>query len=460
MRLDVSTGSVTDAATTLLSGNQHAATAYGRLVDRLGGCGGMAGDDSWAGAWASAYDESARQAVVTFVELVGALGTLVRLTEATGENHRRAERASITVGPGLYVGGEDEVASGGQLPVDVPAAALPSSLGGDSGDLPGWWSYIADKLEGLVWPDARCDVLRDAGSAWRDASAALDGVLLYVGDAASLLEGQRSPEIPVALATLDQVRAAADTLRASCLDLADACEAHADEVEEYRQSIIDMAEQFLAETIAIQTVTHGLAFFTVGVSEIPGQLLQGARAAALAGKIRVRLAALSAAVVIRLAPLERVAVRLADDVPGLRRIRGARPLSRNPSIEGAAQAVERGFVPIGGKNFLSPAGLVYGMWRSEHRLRHVLLHAYSTAKGNKKAHSVFREGEDVLALVDEAWLRRGSPVPGDPCAYLVDMGRVIGTKNETLVKIVLTHAGTDRIRTAYPFKLKEVVDAL
>lgn len=51
--------------------------------------------------------------------------------------------------------------------------------------------------------------------------------------------------------------------------------------------------------------------------------------------------------------------------------------------------------------------------------------------------------------MDEAWAMRGNPLANDPGAFIVNMGRTIGTAGETAVKIVVK-PGTSEILTAYP----------
>jgi len=55
----------------------------------------------------------------------------------------------------------------------------------------------------------------------------------------------------------------------------------------------------------------------------------------------------------------------------------------------------------------------------------------------------------VLELVDQAWKRRAAAVPGDPGAFVVPMGRTVGTAGETALRIIV-RPGTNQIVTAYP----------
>ncbi|HEY1028559.1 MAG TPA: hypothetical protein VGE28_13160 [Pseudomonas sp.] len=81
-------------------------------------------------------------------------------------------------------------------------------------------------------------------------------------------------------------------------------------------------------------------------------------------------------------------------------------------------------------------------------MKHVLDHA--APNPNKTTHSVFNVGrKEILGLVDQAWLKKGSPVTGDPGAYIVPMGRIIGASGEANIKIIV-RPSTNKIITAYP----------
>ncbi|MFT8816189.1 hypothetical protein [Acetobacter fabarum] len=69
----------------------------------------------------------------------------------------------------------------------------------------------------------------------------------------------------------------------------------------------------------------------------------------------------------------------------------------------------------------------------------------------KAKHTVFNvQGDDALALIDEAWGKKGSTVPGDLGAYIVPMGRVVGKTGEINIRIIVK-PGTSNIISAYPF---------
>jgi hypothetical protein len=126
---------------------------------------------------------------------------------------------------------------------------------------------------------------------------------------------------------------------------------------------------------------------------------------------------------------------------------------------GAGIRTPTGFTSYVGPNgdiiHFSPQGLLYGPDPNPNfvnRVDHVMDHtAPNPAKSNHTVFNITSE-DDVLALVDEAWVARGPSVPNDPSAYVVPMGRVVGTNGETYVRIVVNvdTSGNISVVTAYP----------
>jgi len=56
---------------------------------------------------------------------------------------------------------------------------------------------------------------------------------------------------------------------------------------------------------------------------------------------------------------------------------------------------------------------------------------------------------EIIALLDEAWLKKTVLLTSDPGTYIINMKRVIGTNGESNIKIIVK-PGTSKIRTAYP----------
>jgi filamentous hemagglutinin len=103
------------------------------------------------------------------------------------------------------------------------------------------------------------------------------------------------------------------------------------------------------------------------------------------------------------------------------------------------------------QTWTSSGGLVYGQGSVHgNRLKHVLAHTIPDP--TKSVHSVFNVGRDqVVGLLDEAWALRTQPLPSDPGAYLIPMGRVVGQGGETNIRIIV-RPGTSEVITAHPVK--------
>ena len=108
---------------------------------------------------------------------------------------------------------------------------------------------------------------------------------------------------------------------------------------------------------------------------------------------------------------------------------------------------------IGDNIWQSPKGIIYGYDRKfGNTLNHILAHM--TPNTIKKNHTVFSIPKNQLVgLIDEAWSIKGNPLVSDPYAYIVDMKRIIGTKGETAMRIIVTKPGTSEILTAYPITI-------
>lgn len=86
----------------------------------------------------------------------------------------------------------------------------------------------------------------------------------------------------------------------------------------------------------------------------------------------------------------------------------------------------------------------------ENRVRHVLEH--TKPNPNKLVHTVFNvDKSNVIGLVDEAWAQKGvgSLAGNGYVTYNIDMGKVIGTNGESIIRIV-TNGYTDKLISAYP----------
>ncbi|SNT06757.1 hypothetical protein SAMN06265795_1133 [Noviherbaspirillum humi] len=126
------------------------------------------------------------------------------------------------------------------------------------------------------------------------------------------------------------------------------------------------------------------------------------------------------------------------------------PVKQSNEVGNASKVVELTY-DKSNQTWTTPAGLDYGPGSVHgNRVQHILDHAEPNP--TKTTHIVFNvDRKEVLGLVDEAWLARGSPLPNDPGAYVVPMGRAVGTAGETNIKIIV-RPGTNKIITAYPIQ--------
>jgi len=108
--------------------------------------------------------------------------------------------------------------------------------------------------------------------------------------------------------------------------------------------------------------------------------------------------------------------------------------------------------------FTSPAGIRYGKdWsgKFESRIAHIMAH--TRADTSKPKHSIFVEKnqEAIVALLDEAWKKRGPPERQTRGrgrdVFDVPMGRTVGTEGERRIRMVVEADSAD-IVTAYPVR--------
>lgn len=291
MRLLVDGGAYATARTAFEDANQVAALQYDALTGKLAGYAGMAGDDSSSAEFAEAYDDAAAQAAGALADLVAAFASLRHLTEASRANHRSANVSSIIGGGVVYDGDllpEDGV-------VTVLPSAPPSASGGATPSQPFPLDLLADAIDGFIWPNADVDRLREAAQTWRSAAESLDGLSTYCDAAIRGLEGQRSPEIPVAIEATIELNAAIDSVADQYAALAGSCDAHASAVEAKRREIIDLALEVLRVVAEEVGLSIGIGLVTAGVGAAGKGALAGARIAAYAPRFTAILTALRVA---------------------------------------------------------------------------------------------------------------------------------------------------------------------
>ncbi|HSU01150.1 MAG TPA: hypothetical protein VLK03_01255, partial [Nocardioides sp.] len=256
MRISVECGAYDDAADACRTANQTVALLAESLSGKLAGFAGMAGNDASSGDFATSYDAAAAEAVGALADLTHAFIGLGRLLSATGANHAAAEAAAA----------ERVVAYTGRGLTDdafvrIALPAPPSSLGSNEPSFGAVDRWILDQVEGFVWPGADVALLREAAHAWRRAASGVAPLADQVDVAVALVERQRSPEVPAALACLADVRAMVADVAAELSSLGAACEEYAAAVEEAHartRALLAEIGQMVVEGAAISVLVGGL----------------------------------------------------------------------------------------------------------------------------------------------------------------------------------------------------------
>jgi hypothetical protein len=287
--------------------NQSAALVHDTLRRRLSGCGSMAGDASVSADFAAAYDDAALSALAAVGDLVEAFSACGRLTSATLTNHGHAENHSLISGRTVFTSTPCVAGYVAVLP-----CSLPSSLGGDLGGMPGWASWILDRVEGFVWPDADVPRLREAASAWRDASYQVAGLPSYCSTAVRSFSLLRSPELPIAIEVTQSLATRCESVAEQCAVLARACDSYADHVEEQRAAVLDLVHDLLRDAVIIQGIGIVLGAFTAGSTAEAALVINAARIAAAAPRLLRIIQTLRELASLCAAPIRMAAETLRD----------------------------------------------------------------------------------------------------------------------------------------------------
>jgi hypothetical protein len=281
VRISVECGGYAEAAGVCRTANQIAALSTESLAGKLGAYAAMAGDDATSSDFAGSYDPAAREAVATLADLTHALIGLGRLIDASGRAHERAE-ASAVAATGLrtnaYTGGGLDEDSFVRVSPEPPPSSLGGSVSSGLGDISEW---ILDQVEGFVWPGADIELLRDAAASWRRTSGSVADLTAHLAVVAGLLDRQVSPEIPLALAAISELRTFVEDTADQLLALADACDDYATAVEDTRDRtrvLLTEIGQMVVEEVALTAIVTG----------ITGGFGGGVKAAAALARIRAQ----------------------------------------------------------------------------------------------------------------------------------------------------------------------------
>ena len=124
----------------------------------------------------------------------------------------------------------------------------------------------------------------------------------------------------------------------------------------------------------------------------------------------------------------------------------------------AKEIIEGGYLKYNSKGgWISNRGLFYSARGSEHgnRVKHIFSHLEDIGD---PTHTVFNvKRNELLPLIDEAWAMRKKSVPSGSGAdvFEINMGRVIGTKGEKRICIIVESTPDGKLHsivTAFPIK--------
>ncbi|WP_228941117.1 RNase A-like domain-containing protein [Nocardioides sp. Leaf374] len=331
MRIDVDGAGFLTAEHALATGNRRCAEHLDDLTDALAGLGGMAGDDATSADFAAAYDTAAAEVVAGLGDCVTALACLGRLTATSRAEHERAEAGAVLRGvvvPGAVVAPDGEVSPAGG-PGDLGwVAAMPSppptALGGDWSAVPTGLGWVIDLIQGFAWPSADVGELRTAGATWVDCARAVADLTSDCGAAVRGLEGEVSPEIPLAVDACQEVSDQLAAIAEEAYGLGRACEQYADQVESHRAEVVALVVQLLAETVVIQGAGMLLNSVTGGGGTVGATALTGTRVAAITPDVLAVAARLRAANEVLAASVRNAAVRVTIARGRLEKFRYAR----------------------------------------------------------------------------------------------------------------------------------------
>lgn len=467
MRVAVSEPGYASAVDELVGANQFAAHVATTLSRRLRGAGGMAGDDRTATAFAESYDDAAAGSLDALESLVGAFGSLARLTEASLANHAVADADATLSAFARAVLGPRTAADGA---VGVLLAPPPSSLGADTSGPGGVAGLVFDRLADVFWPNADTGRVRDAGTAWREAAGSFDLLVDHCTRAGSALADERSPEVPLALAALDQLRAHLSDLASQLAALGEACADYADHVDAKREELRELLEDVAWEL----GITAGLgavgSLFSAGAAAGLAGGAAGARLTAASSRARGILESLRLLVTTPVLRMRPVAVTAGEVGRYTKRVAQARVMLMEAGRRGGAR---RG---AGALRF--PPG---SLGRHESRVGHTLrehvgrslddMYLRLLRKPGLQATSTFRTTHDAERAIEEILRRNAGSVErwlsqGRGKHVLTeDLGRDVGEVlvrgsdsaiSTTRARIVLIRDETMpdgwRLLTAFPYR--------
>ncbi|MEP9362024.1 RNase A-like domain-containing protein [Nocardioides sp. CN2-186] len=336
MRVLVDEQGYAGAVDAFVGANLLVARAGERLRGSLASYAGMAGDDSTATEFAASYDEAAASCVGAVADLVGALGALAHLTQASLANHRTADARS----GGYSVSGPPTRAD---HCVGLALTSPPSSLGAASPGPPGAAGWMLDHLADIVWPNADTDRVRVAATTWRTAATSVQLVTAHCTTAVAALDTEVSPEIPLAIAVAQDLSSRVDDLADQLVALAVACETYADQVDAKRDDMLGLLRDLAVEFGAGAALGIGLSFLSAGLAGPAAGAAGSARLAAAARELKGIVDALRLATGATALEMRPITVSATEIGLRAQRVNGARVMlmEGEGAASGSGRAISR-----------------------------------------------------------------------------------------------------------------------
>ncbi|WP_155769582.1 HNH/ENDO VII family nuclease [Mycobacterium asiaticum] len=223
-------------------------------------------------------------------DTINGSAAIIDLISATVVNHAQGDAQSA------FEPQDSDLAFGPLGKATFLCPNVPKAYGGDDSNPPTGWSLVVNYLEGEVWPNGNPGKLRQAAAALRGCAHAFNSRQSLVDTAVGAFRAHTSPDLAVAADKIGEMKGQLADVGATMTDLANACDSYAQKIDDAHKQIIDALKELLAWTIAIEAVAGIAAFFTVGIAEIPGQVIEVARVVATASRILEIIRALAAAV--------------------------------------------------------------------------------------------------------------------------------------------------------------------
>ncbi|MFD4444451.1 hypothetical protein ACFWPK_32210 [Nocardia sp. NPDC058519] len=249
--------------------------SFTSVFSELGGYGMMAGKDEDGRAWASSYDQSAREAVSLYTQTYKTLRAYGTALNDVGFEHAKSDAA-------IHGTTQPERPSDAASTASLGPYLLPASASGGTPE--GLAQTAVDVLDAIncPLPDGNTDTLAKAADAWDRLgniyvnTNAKDKITI----AASLFDGVTSKDAIQVRADLKTVEKSIAKLLELCKLLNKTCTDYKESIEELRKEILEFIKAIVVDAAVDLTFTVIASCLAPGI----GTMLAGAKAVESARK--------------------------------------------------------------------------------------------------------------------------------------------------------------------------------